>query len=372
MRSLTICLFAALGAGLLAGVFEGVSQGQSPTKPKEAAKPAVDASKIAGKSFEQWLKEIATKDPSKRETAIRAVCSFPPEIAIKAIPTLLFELRKHSTAPVDLSVRCNLCTSLAELFGSGERIDAKLKAEAVALLRFQLRDTQAILRYRAATALSALGPDALPAIPDLMAMFRDGSTWEVRQAAAAAIGAIAGDGASGPNPAHLENLYKVLHDPAYQVRLAAIQSLSILGPGTDQNMIDAYVSALTPIALKDPEPGLQIWARIAVIGATKDFSLTNIAPITKHLTSVDPGIRMQAVQALGAIGPQAKTSVASLVTALKDDDQGVQLSAMWALGRMEAAAAVAMPALEKIAADPNQADHVKRSAKDALEKIKGK
>lgn len=367
MRWVTYCLVVLF----MAGVAHAQSVGGP--KAKEPTKPAVDAVKVAGKTFGEWVKELQTKDPSKRETAIRAICSYPPETSVKAIPALLFELKKHGVStPVDLSVRCNLCVALAEIFSSGEKVDAKYKAEAVALLRIQLRDTQEILKYRAATALGAMGPDAKAAIPDLMFTLRDFITWEARQAAAAALGMINSDSMNGPSPAVLKALYDVLHDPAYQVRLAAVQSLSTLGPAADEDSVDAYVAALTPIALKDPEPGLQIWARIAVIGATKDFGANNIAPITKHLANADPGVRMQAVQALGALGPQAKASVGSLVTALNDADVGVQVSAMWALGRMETAAASALPALEKMVADPNQSDYMKRNAKDALKAIQGK
>lgn len=364
-----------LSYGLLllavAGALPFFANGQSPSSGVSVK--STEIPKYAGKTFEQWLKEFPTlKDPSKRETAIRALCSFPPSTSVKAIPAFLVELRKHPTTPVDLSVRCNLCYALSELFSTGEKVDAKLKAEAVVLLRYQLRDTQAILRYRAATALGTLGRDATSAIPDLMVALRDGATWEVRQAAAAALGAISGDGSNGPPTAVLKGLYDVLHDQAFQVRMAAVQSLAILGPGPNQDLSDNYVSALMPVALKDPEPGLQIWARIAIIGATKDFGASNIAPIAKHVSHIDPGVRSQAIQALGALGPQAKSSVTTLVAALKDEDQSVQISAMWALGRMETSGASALPILEKIASDINQSDYMKKSAKDSIEKIKGK
>lgn len=350
----------------------GHAQGQT-SRSTEPAKSEVDALKIGGKTFEQWLKELSARDPSKRESAIRAVCSFPPETAVKAIPTLLVELRRHnSSTPVDLSVRCNLCTALGELFAMGQKVEPKHKAEAIALLRFHLRDTQAILRYRAATALGAMGSDARAAVPDLLFTIRDGMTWEVRQAGASALGAIAGDENTGPPLAVLKALYDLLGDPAFQVRLAAVQSLSFLGPPADQDLIDNFVNALLPVALKDPEPGLQIWARIAIIGATKDFSATNITPIVKHVSHAEPGVRVQAIQALGAIGPQAKAGVGSIINGLSDSDPNVQVAAIWALSRMETAAAPALPILERIANDPNQSDFLKNAAKDSLKKIRGR
>lgn len=366
-------------AGMLVGWTATSAFAQTTTQPKTKDPPklANDGLKIAGKTFDQWVKEIGAKDPSKRETAIRMVCAFPPETSIKALPALLAEMRRHtSAAPIDLSVRCNLCMAIMELFSFGERIDAKTQTEAVSLLRSQLRDPQAILRYRAAVALGAIGPEARAAIPDLIAMLKDNATYEARQAAAGALGAISGDAQNGPPVAVLKSLYDLLHDNAYQVRLAAVTSLSVLGPplgpSNDKTQIDNYVSSLLPVALKDPEPGLQIWARIAIIGATNDFKSDNITPIIKHATNIDPGVRAQAVQALGTIGPKAKASIPTLITCLGDPEIGVQVSSMWALGRMETAAVNALPILEKIAADPNLSDYVKRSAKDAADKINGK
>src|SRR6266404_630692 len=104
-----------LSAVLLIGSMATLAcaQTSSPSKSKELPKLSNDALKIGGKTFDQWIKELATKDPSKRETAIRAICAFPSETAIKAIPALLAEMRRPS--PVDLSVRCNLCLALTEL-----------------------------------------------------------------------------------------------------------------------------------------------------------------------------------------------------------------------------------------------------------------
>jgi len=85
----------------------------------------------------------------------------------------------------------------------------------------------------------------------------------------------------------------------------------------------------------------------------------------------DAVVRANAAQALGAIGPKAKATVLGLTNLLTDPDHIVALSAMWALGRMETSAAVALPILEKMAADLNLPDALKKGAKEAANKIKG-
>lgn len=357
-----------LSTGLFVVAFVAVSPGAAWTQPKAKE----DNSKYAGKTFDQWKKEISHPDPSKRETAIRVVCLFPPATAVKALPALLAELKRSvPSQPTDLSVRVNICVALADLFSNGEKIETKLQAEAAQALRTQLRDSQAILRYRAAAALASLGSigtEARVATPELTGMLKDATTWEVRQAGASALAAVNGGNENGPPVEVLQSLYGSLRDPAYQVRLAAVQSLSALGPA-GQEQIGNYVNALLPTALKDPEPGLQIWARVAIIGATNDFKKDHLTPIMDHMEHVDPGIRAQAVQAIGMMGDKAKIGVSKLTGCLNDQDGTVQASAIWALGRMGSLAASAVPALRKIADDPASSDHLKRSATAAIEKI---
>lgn len=343
------------------------------TPPKQLSS---DAAKLAGKTFDEWVKEISNKDPSKSATAISAIPAFPATTAIKAVPYLLAEMKKHTAAtPLDLSVRCQMCVTLAALFGAGEPIDAKWKTEAVALLRFNLRDTQAILKFRSLAALAALGPDARAAMPDIIGfMLRDPITYEVREAAATALGAIAHDPANGPSLDVLKSLYGLLNDRAFQVRMAAVHSLSLLGPSnpSDKDLVENYVNALLPIATKDPDAGLQIWARVAIIGATSDFSAGNIDPIAKHAISADPGVRVQAVQAIGTLGSKAKAKVPILIVCLNDPDLNVQATAIWALSRMESAAVNALPLLQKLVDDPKTPELIRRASKDTAEKIKGK
>ena len=350
--------------GMLVSVSVGL--GQAPS-PKKGEAPAMEGQKVGSKTFEQWTKEFGIKDPSRRETAVRAVLLFPPEVAIKAVPGLVGELKKHTgSAHVDLSVRVNICIVLSELFRNGQKVDFKTEAAAINAVRPLLHDNQAIMRFRAAQTIAAIGQEARVVIPDLIVMLKDQSTWEIRQVAAAALAQVGWD-KKGPRAEVVQALFATLGDVALQVRLEAVRSLSIIGPTADPNGQKAFVNALMPIALKDPEPPVQIWARVAIAVATNDFSDDSLAPIGKLMKHEEPQVRSQAVQAAGMMGTKAKSLFGPVYNRLNNDpDPGVVLMAIWALVQMKANIVNVIAEFERIAADPKQHELVRKAAKDAV------
>ena len=158
----------------------------------------LDSTKVGNKSFDQVLKEFQLKDTSKREaTTIRFVLLFSPETQVRAIPALVAELRKPQ--PTDLSVRTAVCVVLGEIFRGNDKIDVKTQVDAAEVLRRYLHDQQVVMRFRAAQTLGTIGPEAKSAMGDLVLMLNDPSTWEIRQAAAQALGMIAYDKQTGAN-----------------------------------------------------------------------------------------------------------------------------------------------------------------------------
>ena len=86
------------------------------------------------------------------------------------------------------------------------------------------------------------------------------------------------------------------------------------------------------------------------------------------LKSPDVTVRQSAALALGTIGPEvAPEAVPPLTTALADPDASVQQAAADALGKMGPAAASAIPALERLADQPDKRCN---AAPAALKKIK--
>ncbi|MCS7046355.1 MAG: HEAT repeat domain-containing protein [Gemmataceae bacterium] len=332
-----------------------------------------EITEVGGRSFDQWLKDIGHKDPSRREAAIRAVMAFGPDKAYEAVPAMLAELRRQTIGgPSDTSVRVNLAIALGAILGAKQEKDRDPKhvKEAVALLARLLSDSQGIVKFRAAQALTALEFEAISAVPELLPLLKDRLSYEVRQAGAAALGRIAFDRKIGVLP-HVANALKdLLTDQAFQVRQTACQSLGALGPPGDPNVRLAVLRALEPVAKKDPEPTVQIWANVAVMRYAGKPSEENIAPIAQFLHKGDTAARMNAAQALGALGTAAKDTVPTLIAALDDVDPGVVGMAIWALGRMESGRA--LPALERVAANAKLPDELKKAARMTIDELKKK
>src|SRR5262245_39153732 len=81
-------------------------------KDDKAQKPA-EVTEVAGHDLKHWVGEIASKDPSKRELAMRMVLGFGPEKAQQAVPAVVAELKKHNKpVPIDLSVRVSGAVAL--------------------------------------------------------------------------------------------------------------------------------------------------------------------------------------------------------------------------------------------------------------------
>ncbi len=325
---------------------------------------------VSGKTFDQWVREIHAKDPSRREAAIRTVVLFGPEKASKAVPEILFELKRHTpTTPVDTSVRVNGTLALGAILGDARDPDPKHCKDAVAILRGFLKDTQSIVRYRAAQALPRLGPEARAALPEVLTMVRDPETWETRQAALQALVVLAADAQGPPSPTMLNALTKALADPSHQVRFAALQAMAVVGTPGEVSAKTGMIRTLEGVATKDVDPSVQLWAHMALMTVKQAITNDHLLPIAKMLRHDDPAVRTQAAQALAMAGPQAKATVGTVAAALNDPDPVVVGNCIIALTRMEASSAV--PALRKLANDPTQNDALKKAAADAIEQIQG-
>jgi HEAT repeat protein len=228
------------------------------------------------------------------------------------------------------------------------------------------------MRFRAAQTLGAIGMEAKGAIPDLLALLHDPATWEIRQAAAQALGAIAHDKQTGPRVDVLRALYAELNDPAFQVRLASIQSLTYLGPPGDKSGTDSYLKSLKAIEINDPEVAMKIWARCAVAYAQQDFSAEMLGPIGKLMADPDAVVRTQALQAMGSLGPRGQKTLPSITRCLGDADSMVKLTAIWAVGQMGDSSRMAVDKLQMIVADPKEDDATKVLAKQSLKQITGR
>ncbi len=352
-----ITLVAALIAAL-AWATPAAAQFQDGKEPTE----------VGGRTFEQWTKDITHKDPSKREVALRAVLSFGPEKAYEAVPAMLTELRRHTPDyPIDTSVRVNLCISLGAVLSAKRNADPKVVKDAVTLLTRLLRDTQGIVKYRAAQALTSLGPNSQSAIPEIMPLLRDGASYEVRQAGAVALGKIAWDRA-GPALNVLNALRGLLTDPAAGVRHSACQALGMLGAPSDPTQKASLLKALDPLAKKDSDPTVRVWAHMAIMTYTGKVSEGGLELMTQQLQNGETTARVHAAEALLNLGSFAKEAVPALTAALSDKETAVVGVSIMTLGRMDSPRALS--ALESFAADQNKPEQLKQMARNAAQQVK--
>jgi HEAT repeat protein len=347
---------------LVTGILVATPGGAQQTEEKE----------LGGKKLRQWIAEIRHNDPGVRENAIRAVALFGKE-GRRAGKALISELRD-----ADPSLRSNAAIAIATVGLDADDVDEGVKG----LGRLVQTDSQASVRVQAALALVTFGAHARPAVPQLAAVFRDSSaSWEVRRAAAIALGSVAFDPKDGPHPEAINALTSaVRRDVCTKVRLHALTALILLGKGPapvegDSDKLalrKAQVEALRTektvldTAVKDPDKLVSLWARVALMRIDK-VTEAHLIQIGLLLRSADLPLRINAAQALGAIGSEAKSQVPNLIAALKDSEPEAAAAAALALGGMGDDAHIAIPSLKDLAEGKNEV--VKAAAKEAIARI---
>jgi HEAT repeat protein len=359
-------------AALVSFIFTNNCWAQVAQKNEEPA--SSETLEVGGKTLQEWIAEIGSPDRSKGENAMRTCLMFGPDRAYEALPAIMKVLQTHNASyPLDVSIRVNGAIAVGVIIGMANDPDPKHVQDSVLLMTRLLSDREGIVRYRAAEALGRIGPDAKAAIPKLLEIIEDPTTWETRLAVCAALGAIAVDEKNqlAPPVAVQSALFKRLSDSASRVRLAAIQSLTFLGKPADPKHNENLIKALGQVAQRDPDATVRIWAVMAIMGCGEitEPLVTEIAKMLKHK---EMSARIQATQALATLGPKAKTSVPALVAALDDRQDLVVLHTMMALARMELWGGPAVPALQKIANDSKRGEVLRRAATQAISTIQGR
>jgi HEAT repeat protein len=331
---------------LLAMVQPMLAQTGDKKKDKDTEPPKkeemTESTKVNGKVLDEWIKLIDNPDRSKTEMAIQAIVSYPPEVAKKAVPTLLKELQKHKPAfneSIDMSVRVNGCIAIGMILGSVKEPDKQQLADAVKVLRAMLKDDQVIVKFRAAQAAAQLGPRAHETIPELAKLVQDPSTWETRNAAAIALGIVALE----PPPAKdkepkkdikdvkdpkkvvkdkdadppkdnkdrvlattalytrlQHNLKGQIQEKCLKVRLSALQALDNLGVAFigDVNEKQKFFDNVDHAAKKDPDPLMRLRASFMVwpllTEKEKKGKISDPKGFTTFFKHEDPSIRLEA------------------------------------------------------------------------------
>jgi HEAT repeat protein len=372
-------------------------KGKDKDKDKEPAKDPKtgefkEPTEVGGKTWKQWMVEMKSRDPGKREAAMKAVLNFGPNKAYEAVPEIIAELNKHTaSAPVDLAVRVNGIMALSTIFKYKEKPETKHVQDAFTIYKRFLNDEQVILRVRTLQGLPMLGQISRGALDEVIKQTKEPSTWEVRKEAMQVMVLLGGpDGkGAGPNakaiaalkyPLERVGVDKFPRETSYFVRDTAVQGLAILSQGSGKVPVEFRTTALTdpsvvvrlstlqaimalkpemdlkkdlPIWVKalnehlavENDDVLKIWTHATIMVLIENPSEAHMKPLVAFLTkkASEPHIKVQALTVIAQFGEKSKKHkfvldgvMSALQTALADKEkEGPVISAAYiTLARM--------------------------------------
>lgn len=399
---------------------KGKEATKEPTKesPKEPKYDFKEPSEVAGKTFQEWLKLMKeTKDPVRREEAMKYITAFGPTKSHEALPEVIVQLNRHKTEPngVDLSVRVNgimaLSTIYRQMAMAKQDPPEESHKKAFAIYKYFLNDGQVIMRVRTLQGLPSLGPIAHDAIPDVIGLTKATITWEVRKEALQTLTLIARDAKGVPDPKVMPQLrnrakedisYVVRQtalealamlsapkvppeliqaldkDPAVQVRLKVLDLLVKLEKDMDENDRKIALKKLNSHLSFEKDPILLIWTHGTVITLMKKVTTAHIYPVVSYVKDKDPAVRVQALTMIGLGGKDVKPFALNEVLeelqkcvrpengkTFEYPDLNVAVTAMKAAVGIHAFEAV--PILEKIANDKKAPEFLEVNAGKALD-----
>jgi len=364
-----LCATALLTAGQT-----GTDKNKDSGPTKEPDKITADT-EINGKTLAQWIKLIPGKDRSMTKAAIEAILLYGPELAQKAVPVMIAELKKHNppTARLDLDVRTTIPQPMALILSSLKEPDQHDVKEAVALMKKMLKDPQVIVKHRVAQAVAQMGPLAKETIPELVHLVKDreSETWQLRNDAVLALGTVAYEEKAAPQQQVVAALYAGLEDSAVQTRLSAIQALNYLRVGLDAALKPLLLKEMQNVINKDHEPLCKLRAHLTIYAVLENPAdkAKRRELISKFLNDKEHLVRMETVQAFGLIGAEAKDQVPRLLSLLTDKDLNMVALSMVALAQIKDKKALEQ--LQFIAANTNMPEVIRATAQDAIAIISG-
>jgi len=296
---------------------------ESKTDPKTPP----ETTEFLGKSFEQWRDDLKSTDPTKRETAMKAVLMFSLAKAEEVVPIIIADLARHpKITTVDLSVRVNGTMALNTYFLHSAKAkkthDTKLLKDALGVYRVGLKDSQVVIKLRTVQGLLYLGPIARDALDDVITLTRDPATWELRKEAIPVMVMMATDAKGVVEPKAMIALRKSANfevESSHLVRIVAVQGLGILGK-------DKAVLDLRKALEKDPSKEVRMAAAQSFVNA-KESALPDLRKSLKNDPSKD--VRLVVVQALGAAGgPKALKDLLGVLDELGPQSKELRLTAL--------------------------------------------
>ena len=347
--------------------------GIPPVMPAQKQKEPEYPKEIGDKTLEMWIKELRTsKDAAARENAIRVLPGFGPDGVIKSSEVLLNVLKSDP----DMNVRLT-ALSITPFMIYDQRYDPMSNDRLEYVIRLLGHDSLPV-RFDATSVIVGIGPVAKKAVPQLLVRSVEPSSWQIRKAAASALGSV-GRGFVNPNnpadridpvePAVLGLLKQLQVDSSLAVRREAANSLILVGPVSAAQQ-KLWRTTLDNVLKSEKDRGIAGLVRVAIIkndpaGVKGNEQL--VSAITTQLLAPEPAARSEACQALGMLGePVSKTAqdLLDIVTNPKEDNS-VVAAAIMAVATMKSRAALTTPVLKKVS-ESHKNDEVKAFAKEAV------
>jgi HEAT repeat protein len=334
----TASLSSAFLVLALTGMVEGQGAGKrAPDKtppPKSSSKTPSESSsysppsEIGGKTLAKWKAQLKHPDPSRRAEAILVLPHFG-EASASCVAPLLDRLEDKDTSP---RVKAVMAFRLIHV----HRDDGPRVVRGLTKRITWPEETQAVVRYEALRTLSQFADDVHTAIPSLVRATKDTNSWEIRHAAVKVL-AQAGWSKSGADDRAVVALLAVMNtDPAFHVRLEATQCLGTMGQPSEKMSLPLR-NALWKQYTATTNSSLRLWTLatlVAIDGGTSDKKSADQAlkKLGSYLTSKDKEARINAAQALGALGKRAKPQVPALLKMTTSLDPVFVQAACGALG----------------------------------------
>jgi HEAT repeat protein len=310
------------------------AQNKPPAGPDQKPPPAAmtrdlqtgsyPVTEVAGKTLAQWKRELKNADASVRARAIQAIALFGPA-ASEAVPLLVERCLDRDASP---RVKAVIILRVVPV----NKADVPKVVEALARRISPYQEAQAVVRYEAVRTLARFADQARSAIPALVEGAEDKNCCEVRQACLAVLRHAGFDPKAGPDARATRAMLRGLHDATAQVRHEATIGLGAMGRPADPALRATVIKSLQE-GLESRDKVQVIWSHVSFMSLDK-VTEAGLGAIVKYLKNSDQEVRLQALEALATIGPEAKSCVPTVLAALEDRDSAIASAACTTLSRL--------------------------------------
>lgn len=174
---------------------------------------------------------------------------------------------------------------------------------------------------------STAEPPADMAVPAIITVLQSDESTNTRALAAWTLGKIG----SGAKPAIPALAYALVNDKSVDVREQSAWALDQIDPHTrDKTVLTALITALKQNQIEGPDICKNIVRALVNKGSA---AVDYLIPL---LNSVNMRVRIQAIEVLGEIGPDAKNAAAALARIMKQEEEGwyIRSKAAESLGKI--------------------------------------